>query len=452
MRQPNRVAAVVVLLLTVAACAQPPAGVEPEPSTTPSTAGPAVEVLSCEDIDTPYAPEDWYADTPIYVGNEMPIDEVRVFVQTLDGFRDVWIDRAHNGWIGVGFDDADVEAHQAALESEFPGVGVVAVNMPYTAGELEELSRDLQSRLPDGMETASIYEVQGFIEIWVGRLDPENIAAVSEVVGDAPVCISGQDPATTPGDGPQLEGGDGWSYLGEADAMPDTEFPSILADPAALSAMWGQLGIPGEPPGVDFEKQVVLSLVIGHSGSCPRTRLDDVVVDDSVVYVVVPTITHEIGCTDDWVPRTYLVGIDRDRLPAPPFQLAGHVGSGARVEIATDLRVPGSVPEAGDVVPAEAAPLGELTPMPHMIEPGFPSPPLTIDPVCGVDFLGEINTVHWHRAEGSGMPEEWDAAIVDGLLDLELMMTPGPEPTLTASAGGIDVVYLPGPETTRACD
>ena len=45
--------------------------------------------------------------------------------------------------------------------------------------------------------------------------------------------------------------------------------------------MWGQLGIPGEPPGVDFEKQVVLSLVIGHSGSCPRTRLDDVVFDGS---------------------------------------------------------------------------------------------------------------------------------------------------------------------------
>ena len=32
-------------------------------------------------------------------------------------FGMIWIDRAHNGWIGVGFDDADVEAHQAALES-----------------------------------------------------------------------------------------------------------------------------------------------------------------------------------------------------------------------------------------------------------------------------------------------------------------------------------------------
>ncbi len=137
-------------------------------------------MVNCEDIDVPHAPEDWYAETPVYVGNEMPIDEVRAFATTLEGFRDVWIDRDHNGWIGVGFDDADVEAHQTALAAEFPGVGVVAVDMPYTAAELEELSQDLQSRLPDGMETASIYEVQGFIEIWVGRLTPENIAAVSE--------------------------------------------------------------------------------------------------------------------------------------------------------------------------------------------------------------------------------------------------------------------------------
>ncbi len=260
MRQPNRVAAVVALFLTVAACAQPPAGVEPEPSTIPpaiipSTTPPSAQVVNCEGIDTPYAPDDWYADTPIYVGNEMPIEEVRAFAHTLEGFQEVWIDRAHHGWIGVGFHNADVEARQAALEGEFPGVGVVAVNMPYTAAELEEFSRDLQSRLPDGMKTASIYEVQGFIEMWVGRLNPENIASVSDVVGDAPVCISGQDPATTPADGPQLESGDGWSYLGEADTMPDTEYPRILADPADLSAMWDQLGIPGEPPDVDFEKQ-----------------------------------------------------------------------------------------------------------------------------------------------------------------------------------------------------
>jgi len=452
MRQLARPAWAVVLLLAVAACGQPPAGVEPEPSTIPSTSTPAVEVMFCEDIDVPYAPEDWYADTPIYVGSEMPIDEVREFARTLEGFRDVWIDSAHNNWIGVGFHDGDVEAQQARLAAEFPGVGVVAVEMPYTSEDLDEIFQDLRGRLPDGMEPAGIYEVQGYVEIWVGWLTPENITAVSEVVGGVPVCLSGQDPATTPAEGPQPAGGEGWAYLGEADTMLDSELPRILAEPVALASVWKELGLEGVAPVVDFDRQVVFSLVIGHSGSCPDTRLDDVVVDGDLVYAVIPTITDEMGCTADWVPRTYLVAVDRNRLPAPPFQITAQEESfGARVAITTDLRVPGSAPAEGDVVPAEAGPVREPTPMPYIIEPGFPSPPMIVDPACGVDYLGEINNVHWNRDEGTGMPEEWDVAVIDGLIDLELMMTTGPEPTLTASAGGVEVLYLPGPEAEPGC-
>jgi hypothetical protein len=76
---------------------------------------------------------------------------------------------------------------------------------------------------------------------------------------------------------------------------------------------------------------------------------------------------------------------------------------------------------------------------------------LIVDPACGVDYLGVINDVHWHRAEGSGVPEEWKEATVDGLLDLELLMTPGPEPTLTVSAGGVEILYLPGPPVEAIC-
>ena len=452
MRQPAHVAPVVLLLLGVFACAQPTPRGEPEPSTIPSSSAPSVEVVFCEDIDIPYAPEDWYAATPIYVGNEMPIDEVRVFAQTLDGFRDVWIDRAHNGWIGVGFDGGDIEAQQALLEAEFPGIGVVAVEVPYTSEELDQVFQDLQGGLPAGIEPASIYEVQGYVEIWVGRLTAENIAAVSDVVGAAPVCLSGQDPETTPVEGPQPEGGDGWIYLGEADTMLESELPRVLADARSLESVWEQLGLEGDPPIVDFDRRVVFYLVIGHSGSCPDTRLDDVLVDDDHLYAVIPTITDEMGCTADWVPRTYLVAADRDRLPPPPFEVTAEKEYGARVEIATDLRVPGSVPARGDVVRTEAGQVREVTPMPHFIEPEFPSPPLIIDPACGVDYLGQINRVHWHRAEGSGMPEEWKPAVVDGLLDLELTMTPGPEPTLTASAAGVGILYLPGPPAEVACN
>ena len=98
-RRTARVARVALLLLTVAACAQPVPGGEPGQHHPLDCAGSSARLLNCEDIDVPHAHEDWYADTPIYVGNEMPIDEVREFAHTLDGFQGIWIDRGHNGWI-----------------------------------------------------------------------------------------------------------------------------------------------------------------------------------------------------------------------------------------------------------------------------------------------------------------------------------------------------------------
>jgi hypothetical protein len=409
--------------------------------------------VSCEDIDTPYAPEDWYSDTPIYVGNEMPIEHVQAFARDLEGFRDIWIDRAHHGWIGVGFDDADVEAHQAALEEAFPGVGVVAVEMPYTADELADISADIESRLPDGFEVSGFDDLRGYVQVFVGPLTTENIAAATEAIGSAPACIAGFDPATVPAPGPQPAGGDGWAYLGEADTMLDSEYPRIITDVEGLNATWEELGIGGPPPVVDFDRQLALYLVTGHSGSCPETRLDDMVVDGNLLYAVIPSttpMTEGLACTADWVPRTYLVAIDRDRLPAPPFQIAAEKEYGARVEVTTDLQVPGSSPAQGEVNPAEIVPEREVTALPYWIETEFPWP-LIVDPACGVDYLGVINDVHWHRAEGAGVPEEWKEATVDGLLDLELLMTPGPEPTLTVSAGGVEILYLPGPPVEAIC-
>lgn len=80
----------------------------------------------CEDVGHPTAPEDWYADSPIYAGNDMPIEQVRSFASGLAGYENIWIDREHNGWVTVGFVDADVQSHQRLLEEEFPNAGVVS--------------------------------------------------------------------------------------------------------------------------------------------------------------------------------------------------------------------------------------------------------------------------------------------------------------------------------------
>ena len=447
MRQ--RAALVAGMLLILSACGQPPSSGQSPPTTLHplSTIAAVPEAIDCQDIEVPHAPEDWYADTPIYVGNEMPSEEVRAFASGIEGFREVWIDRDRNGWIGVGFDGGDIHAHQEALEAAFPGVGVVAVEMPYSYEELQAISFDIAAQLPDGMSIGSIYEVQGYVEVFVGRLTEENIALASEAIADLPACITGNDPATTPAVGPQPAGGNGWLYLGEADAMLDIEMPQIIAEQAALNSIWGRLGIRDPAPEVDFDDQVTLVLVIGHSSSCPETRLDDVVVEGSLVYAVIPTITEEMACTADWVPRTYLVAVDRDRFPAPPFQISAEKDYGARVEVTADLRVPGLVPDEGQVAPTEIEQVREPTSRPFWVEPDFPQSAI-VDVDCDVDYMGEISGVHWHRVEGTGMPEEWKAAAIEGLIDLELMMTPGPEPTLTASAGGVEILYLPGAEAT----
>jgi hypothetical protein len=87
--------------------------------------------------------------------------------------------------------------------------------------------------------------------------------------------------------------------------------------------------------------------------------------------------------------------------------------------------------------------------MPLVIETGFPWT-ITIDAECDPSYLGEINGVGWHAELGS-FPSEWADSEVDGLIDLELLLAEGPNPSLTASAGGVQVVYEPGDNPQPGC-
>jgi hypothetical protein len=182
------------------------------------------------------------------------------------------------------------------------------------------------------------------------------------------------------------------------------------------------------------------------------TRLDDIRVLGDLVQAVVVHLTDEIGCTADGVTRTYLVSVERDKLPSPPFQVALNEDLGLQIEVDADLRVPGSVPDEGEVADISYLPVRAPTATPTLVEgPGVPFF-YTLDMACGIDHLGEINWVPWHRADQSTpVPAEWDQATVDGLLDLEMMMTEGPEPTLTASVNRVEVLYLPGPDAGQPC-
>jgi hypothetical protein len=405
----------------------------------------------CVEVGYPTAPEDWYSDSPIYVGNEMPVEEVGAFARELEGYENIWIDREHNGWVTVGFVDADVAAHQAALEAEFPDAGVVAVAMPIAVEDLELIRQRIDEALPADMNAWNVYDARGVVSVWVHRLTPERIALVEDIVGDDPACLEGVDPELAPVPGPQPDGGDGWTYLAAVDNMMG-ERPIVIADSERLAEAWAALGLEDEPAAVDFQTRIVVAFPFFYSGSCPESRFDDVVVEGGVVYPVVVYPGTEQWCTADANPRTYLIGMERDVLPSPPFRIFHSKETVLTVQVTADLRQPGSVPTDAQVEDVVAPRPRSATATPTVIETGFPWP-ITIDVSCGIDYLGVINGVGWHTAEDTGgLPPAWEDETVDGLLDVELLMTDGPHPTLAATAGGHEVLYLPGADDGAACD
>jgi len=459
------------VVLSVAACGGVSASTEGSSSTAAtSSAAPTAEdvaasassetvnvpavghVPMCDEVSEPTAPEDWYADSPVYVGNEMPVEEVRQFASGLPGYENIWIDRSHNGWISVGFVDADVAAVQTALEEEFPGAGVVAVAMPYSYTQLDEIRRRISDALPEDMDASNMFETRGVVAVWVGRLTPERIAIAEQAIGDDPACLEGRDPATTPAPGPQQTEGDGWVYLAVVDSTM-AERPTIAADANSLDQLWEHLGVAGTPPSVDFGTHIVVGFPVRYSGSCPETRFDDVVIDGDLVYPVISQLSTTQVCTADANPRTYLVAVERGRLPEPPFRITYQKGTVLEVQVTADLRPPGSIPAEGELADVTGTLPRTATPTPLVIETGNPWT-ITIDLSCGIGYLGVINGVGWRIDDTTAddVPVEWEAAAVDDLLDVELLIEEGPEPSLTASAAGHDIVYKPGPDDGTPCN
>lgn len=446
-----------ILALVVTACGDPGDLIGSETSvpslvvTTSTSPSPTTSRLPlCHEVELPSAPEDWYRETPIYVGNEMPIERVREVAATMAGYAGIWVDRRHNGWISVGFVDGDIGAHQRTLESEFPGVGVVAVRLEHTVDSLREAAERIDEQLPEDMHAKNIDELRGYVTVYVGLMTQDRLAVVEEIAGEEPVCVDGIDSTAMPDQGPQQVSGDGWLFLGVVDQGFD-ENPLPITDQGALESVWDVLQVEGQAPAVDYHNQVAVVFQIGYSGSCPDTRFDGVIVEADRLMPVIAHTTVAQACTSDYNPRTYLVAVDREALPEPPFYLAEWEHSSTATQVNVDLRIPGQLIGEGDISEVEISRPRRPTEMPLVIETGFPWV-VTIDLDCGVSYLGEINGVGWYRdGGGDTAPSEWVSAVEDDLLDVELLMTEGPEPGLTATAGGVEIVYLPGDPAGSPC-
>ena len=419
----------------------------------------------CEDVALLSAPAEAYGDTPVYVGNEMPVEAVRDWAVTQPGYEEIWIDREHHGWIAVAFSQ-DAAARQRDLEREFPGVGVVAVPVDWTMAELEALQQRVHTELPPDVASGSgTLVTQGVVMIGTGVLSPEREALIEARFSGERVCLEGLDPADAPAPGPQQPAGLGWRLL----ATEPTGSPyrtGIAWNSASLEELWATAGVSAPIPAVDFRTEVVIWFGAVYSSSCPDIRLDDVVVDGGrrIVHADLVLLNAGMGCNADANPRAYMVAVQRLVLPPPTFaiQLTAEDPPGGvpeeRTLVDADLRVPGSIaaPEQVHADPALMQPERQFVASGDTIETEIPNQ-YRFKVHCGIEWLGTLNDVAWRTTVPEGavdwVPPAWQPVVdSDQSIVVTVIMSPGPDPTLTATANGHAVLYQPAEGPAPGCD
>lgn len=403
-------------------------------------------VPRCYESPLPSADASLYRDTPKYVGNEMPVDAVRDWASQYPEFVDVWIDRDHNGWVSAGFTDGVAE-RQAEIEEIFLDDGVVAVHLDWTEAGLADLERRVSAELGDVIELLgmSVDPLRGYVNVVIPVLSDESLEAIADRFPGERICVEGLEPEDVVPPGPQPQAGEGWRLLYDADEVGDIYRTGIAWDQESLAALLA--GIPGLPDvdiDVAFENEVVIWFGAVHGSSCPNLRLDDVVVDGDSVHADIVNTDNAMACTDDAIPHTYLVGLQRSRLPAPPLFLSLDAGPFRdRLRVDADLRGNGSTAAPGQVSDDPETPEPEGSGV--IIETGFPWD-YTVDLACGFVAIGEINSVHWVTEEQ--VPTAWlDSSAGAESVVVEVLLHEGPEPYLDVTFAGETVTYEATNET-----
>lgn len=405
-----------------------------------------------------------YRDEPVYVANEMPVDEVRAWAASKPGFEGVWIDRSHNGWITVAFAE-DAERRQAELVEEFPGVGVVAVAVDWTESELVQLRDRALAALDDaGFDATAGHAVStGLVSVGAGELTVERLAPLKPFAGPH-LCVEGVEPAEVVHQGAQPEEGGGWRLLGTGLTGP-TYRTGVATNGAQYEALWSASGLEGERPVVDFEAEVVIWFGAVYGSGC-EIRMDDVVFDlrRSIVHAdfVIPGSPQ--ACPDDANPKAYVVAVDRQFLPEGPFAVqldTDDPPAGApeeRTVVDTDLRGPGAMASDDQIgIDAELvrnSNRGHVISAGDIIEPNYPAL-YDLDLTCGIEVIGPINGVVWESETAdlsSNPPQPWlDAADETGIAEVEVLLET-PPPQLSLTANGHTETYTPTANRTSLCE
>ena len=129
-----------------------------------------------------------------------------------------------------------------------------------------------------------------------------------------------------------------------------------------------------------------------------------------------------------------------------------------RTLVEADLRVPGAIaaPDQVHADPALLQPPEQVVQTGNTIETDIPTQ-YRFSVHCGIEWLGTLNDVTWRTDVPAGrvgwVPPEWEQVVaMDESIIVTVVMSPGPEPMLTATANDHRIMYHPAQEPDPGCD
>lgn len=119
----------------------------------------------------------------------------------------------------------------------------------------------------------------------------------------------------------QPTAGHDWQLLGRQRSIGQPNSIAVVTDQVQLAAAWKALHLSDDPSRVDFDRSIVFWLTSIGTIGCP-SRLDDLRIDPGAA-LVDATFSRgfTLGCDDGIVPDSFLVRVERERLPTAPYRV-----------------------------------------------------------------------------------------------------------------------------------
>lgn len=298
---PRRAFTVVAIGAVLAACGISPPAVQPAPG----EVAPPAEGEPIPDVRDPEG---------------TTINDLMAYgAEHADTFGGLWIDPPGGTAVVMAF-TADLDAHHAAVNRIVPGTRVVAV--ANTKAALDELQERLtEDMFADGVEPLSVGvdERRNVVVFELKTNDPTLELRMEATHGGMLDVIA----HPIPGPWANVEAGQGWRLLATGEGSPMEAYVVRAARTAEeWDELWETLDLSVDRPQVNLDVDVVVSFAEGIGSGCREVRLDDIGIEDGVVFSVTSDPLAPRNCTDDLAgAAVFVIALERAALPDAGFTL-----------------------------------------------------------------------------------------------------------------------------------